>query len=407
MNSQGVTDLLSRGVAQVADQDHLVKRLNSSRKLTIKFGRDPTSSTLTLGHAVPLRKLRQLQLAGHQIVIIIGDFTARLGDPSGFGGERKGLTETEIKRNVSRLKSVFGKILDLKKTKFVYNGDWLRKLSFADVVKLAGSITVQQNIERDLFQRRIEAGRPVGLHEFLYPLMQGYDSIHLKPDLEVGGNDQLFNLLTARQLMKAYGLPEQDILTTLMLEGTDGREMHSSFGNTINLTDSPFDMFGKLMGISDELIIRYFDLTTDLAPAEIDNLTTQLKLGALSPVEAKKTLAREVVGLYHGAQAAATAQQEFESVIQQKGLPTERVSFPLGGAGSINIVDLLIEAGLAKSRSEARRLVEQGGVDLVEVDRGDITNRITVREIGTVVRPHGQRSLVVQVGKRKAIEVWR
>lgn len=398
-------ELLSRGVAQVFDRDRLLRKLASGRKLLVKFGRDPTSNTLTLGHAVPLRKLRQMQLAGHQIVVIIGNFTARLGDPSGFGSERKGLTEAEIKKNVSKIKDSFGKILDPKKTKFTYNADWLGKLSFADVVKLASSITVQQNIERDLYQRRFEAGRPVGLHEFLYPLMQGYDSIHLKPDLEVGGNDQLFNLLTARQLMKAYGLPEQDILTTPMLEGTDGREMHTSFGNTINLTDTPFDMFGKLMGISDELIVKYFDLTTDLTTSEIDTIATQLKLGALSPVEAKKKLAREVVGLYNGSKAAAEAQEEFESVIQAKGLPADRTSFSLGGTGSINIVDLLVESRLAKSRSEARRLVEQGGVDEVEIEGKTIASRVTVKEAGTVIRPGSHRSLIIQVGKRKAVEV--
>lgn len=399
-----VMELTSRRVAEVIDRKNLDKKLKSGSKLTIKFGRDPTSTTLTLGHTVPLRKLREFQLAGHQIVIVIGDFTGQLGDPSGMT-KRPKLTEKEIKANVAKIKSVFGKILDPKKTKFTYNSSWLAKLSFEDVVELAGHFTVQQNIERDLFQRRLKNGQPIGLDEFLYPLMQGYDSVHLKPDLEVGGRDQTFNLFAGRTLMGAYSLDPQDILTTPMLEGTDGREMHTSFGNVINITDSPTDIFGQLMGIRDELIVKYLDLTTEMSPTEVSTISTQLNLGAISRIDAKKILAREVVALYHGSRAALAAQKEFEDVIQGKGLPEEKGVFKLDGSGSINLVNLLVESGLAASRSQARRLVEQGGVDEVRVERGEVVSRLTRLEPDTSIQPNGKGQTIVQVGKRRAIEV--
>lgn len=399
------SDLLTRNVASVIEKDNLERKLRSNRRLVIKFGRDPRVPTLTLGHAVPLRKLRDFQRAGHHIVIVIGDFTARIGDPNAGEKEREILTPKEIDRNVAVIKKTFFKILDPKKTKFTYNSSWLEKLKFDDVIKLASSFTVQQNIERDLFQKRLAAGKPIGLHEFLYPLMQAYDSVFLKPDLEVGGTDQTFNLLAGRTLMKSSGLTPQDILTTPMLIGTDGREMHSSLGNFISLTDAPKDMFGKLMGVRDELIVQYLDLTTDLSTAEIDTIATQLKLGAISPIEAKKILAREVVALYHDARAAQAAQKEFEDVIQSKGLPTELGSFALGGTGSINLVDLLVESGIASSRSEAKRLVEQGGVDEVHVEGAAVVSRTTLSSVAAQIRPSSSRSVIVQVGKRKAVEV--
>lgn len=398
-------DLLERNVAKIIEKDSLERKLKSGKKLIIKLGRDPRTTSLHLGHSVPLRKLRQFQLAGHKIVIVIGDFTARLGDPNTPDGSREILSETEIKKNVREIKKVFFKILDPKKTKFTYNSSWLGQLKFGDIIKVASSFTVQQNIERDLFQRRLKSSKPIGLHEFLYPLMQAYDSVYLKPDLEVGGTDQTFNLLAGRTLMKSFGQTPQDILTTPMLIGTDGREMHSSWGNTILLTDKPFDMFGKLMGVRDELITKYLELTTDISETEISNLSSQLRHGTLTPMEAKKILAREVVTLYHGAAAAKSSQTEFERVIQAKGLPDEKTIFSLKGVGSINIVELLVESGLAKSRGEAKRLIDQGGVDSVEVDRGEVVSRTVLKNTATSVVPHQKRQTIVQVGKRKAVEV--
>jgi tyrosyl-tRNA synthetase len=398
-------ELLTRNVAEAIDKENLVRKLKSGQKLVIKLGRDPRTPNLHLGHSVPLRKLRAFQLAGHQIVIVIGDFTARLGDPNAPDSSRDILGEAALERNVKEIKKSFFKILDPKKTKFTYNSAWLGKLKMGDIINLAANFTVQQNIERDLFQRRLESGKPIGLHEFLYPLMQAYDSVFLKPDLEVGGTDQTFNLLAGRTLMKAEGLTPQDILTTPMLIGTDGREMHSSWGNTISLTDTPTDMFGKLLGVRDELIIRYMELTTDLSEAEINAMTNRLRNGTLTHLEAKKILAREIVTLYHGAKDAAEAQSEFERVIQAKGLPDDRSSLSLGGVGSIGILDLLIESGLAKSRGEAKRLVTQGGVDIVEVDRSSIVGRMTLKDAEAQVRPHHKRQTIIQVGKRKAVEV--
>lgn len=398
-------ELLERNVAQVVEKANLERKLQSGRRLVIKFGRDPRTPTLTLGHSVPLRKLRAFQLAGHQIVIVIGDFTARLGDPNGADAGRELVSKQELEKNVREIKRVFGKILDLKKTRFTYNSSWLEKMKLDELIRLSSHFTVQQNIERDLFQNRLKLGKPIALSEFLYPLMQSYDSVFLKPDLEVGGTDQTFNLLSGRQLMKAEGLTPQDILTTPMLIGTDGREMHSSWGNVINLTDTPTDMFGKLMGVRDDLIVNYLTLTTDLDHKEIDNLAAGLRHGTLSPIAAKKTLAREVVTLYHSSHAAAVAQAEFESVIQAKGIPNDRGSFALKGSGSISILDLLVESGLTESRSAAKRLIEQGGVDEVQLENGQTSSRVTVKETGVAIKPHTGRTVIIQVGKRKAVEV--
>lgn len=398
-------DLLNRNIAEIIDRKNLESKLKSKRKLIIKFGRDPRTPTLHLGHSVPLRKLREFQLDGHEIVIVIGDFTAMLGDPADSEGQRDLVDQKVIKDNVSDLKKIFFKILDPKKTKFTYNSSWLAKLNLGDVVKLASNFSVQQNIERDLFANRIKAGKPVGLHEFMYPLMQGYDSVHLRPDLEVGGTDQTFNLLAGRTLMKNYGLTPQDILTVPMLIGTDGREMHSSWGNTINLSDEPFNMFGKLMSLRDELIITYLEKTTDLSLSEIDLVRSQLKNGKLSAIDAKKKLAVEVVTLYHGGDKARSALKQFEEVIQAKGIPEDRTLYSVGGSGSLNILDLLAESGLAKSRSEAKRLVDQGGVDEVHLEKGVVTSRTTLKEAGAIVKYYPGRTVVVQVGKRKAVEV--
>lgn len=401
--------LLHRRIAQAIDRKNIEQKISSGKKLTIKLGRDPRIPTLHLGHSVPLRKLREFQLQGHEVVIVLGDFTALLGDPADDGKIRDILSPQQIEKNVTSIKKIFDKILDPKKTRFTYNSHWLGKLNFADVIKLASSFTVQQNIERDLFQRRLQSNKPIGLHEFMYPLMQAYDSVHLKPDLEVGGTDQTFNLLAGRTLMRNAKLEPQDILTTPMLEGTDGREMHSSWGNTIDLTDEPFDMYGKLMGVRDELIIKYMDLTTDMTQHEIDTVATQLKLGAISPIDAKKRLAREVVSLYHNADGSQAAEKQFEEVIQSKGIPEERSVFKLSGSGSINVIDLLVSSGLVVSRSEARRLIEQGGVDSVQVNKktGEIINRSTVKEIASFISPGvgSAATTIIQVGKRKAVEV--
>ena len=402
--AEQIHDLLTHRVVDVIARPHLETKLRSGRPLKIKLGRDARVPTLHLGHSVALRKLREFQKAGHQIVIILGDFTSRLGDPNG-DQTREIMSEETIDRNVRQIRKIFDKILDPKTTEYVRNSKWLGKLNFGDVIHLASNFTVQQNIDRDLFQRRIKDRIPIGVHEFLYPIMQAYDSVMLECDLEVGGTDQTFNLLAGRTLMRAYGQEPQDILTTPMLIGTDGREMHASRGNFIALDDSATDMFGKLMGIRDDLIVTYLDLVTDLSRAEVQTITSQLKLGKISPIDAKKVLAREVVTMYHSASAAVQAQQEFESVIQAQGIPMERAYYALRGSAIISVVELLVESGVVSSKSEAKRLIDQRGVDEVHLVDGTVASRTPVTGLEATVRFDPKYQTVIQVGKRKAVEL--
>ena len=405
-------ELLSRRVQQVIVKDNLQKKLDSGEKLAIKFGRDARKPTLTLGHAVPILKLREFQEQGHQIVIVLGDFTSRLGDPDSDTTSRELMSKDEVTQNVQQIRKIFDKVLDPDKTEYVYNSEWLEPLNFVDVIELASNFTVQQNLERDLFQKRIAKGTPIGVQEFLYPILQAYDSLAISKrfgrcDLELGGTDQTFNVLAGRALMKAQGLPPQDVLITPMILGTDGREMHSSQGNYISLTESPFDMYGRLMGVPDNLIINYLTLTTTMPMEKVTEVENKLKSGELSPIDAKKILADEVVTFFHSAEDAAEAKQEFENVIQGHGLPADRIKYELGDQEKVNIVDLLTESGLASSKSDARRLVEGGGVDLVEVNSdGEVTSRTTIQDAIADVS-HGPHWTIVQVGKRKAVELKR
>ena len=403
-NNTAQDTLLARRVQDIYIRAELEKKLNSGKKLIIKLGRDPRKPDLHLGHAVSLRKLREFQNVGHQVVIVIGDFTARLGDPAD-ANSRNLLLKEDIEKNISGLKEQFLKILDPGSTKLVYNSKWLEPLNFGGVIKIASNFTVQQNMDRDLFQKRLKNNQPIGVHEFLYPLMQAYDSVELKPDLEVGGNDQTFNLLAGRTLMKAYGETPQDVLTTPMLEGTDGREMHSSWGNTINLTDKPTDMYGKLMSVRDELILKYLLLTTNLSDEEISQIDQEIKSGKLNPMNAKKRLAQEVVTLYYDETAAKLAQEEFERVIQSDGIPQDKIVFKVGKEGT-NVIDLLFESGLTSSKNDAKRLVESGAVDLVKLDHQEnLQSRNTVSGISTKIAPDSLLRTIVQVGKRRAVEI--
>jgi tyrosyl-tRNA synthetase len=410
MTETDTEELLTRRVHDVIVKDNLEKRLRKDEKLVIKFGRDARKPTLTLGHAVPILKLREFQQLGHKIVIVLGDFTSRLGDPDSENVTRAIMDADEIASNVLAIRKIFDKILDPETTSYVYNSEWLETVSFGDVISLASNFTVQQNLERDLFQKRLKSGIPIGVQEFLYPILQAYDSIAITEkfghcDLELGGTDQTFNLLAGRALMKAKGLPPQDILITPMILGTDGKEMHSSQGNYISLADSPFDMYGRLMGIPDSLIVNYLALTTTTAIEKVKEIDGHLRSGSLGAIAAKKILANEVVSFFHGASESESAKREFESVIQGKGIPENRIKYELGEKSGINIVELLAETGLASSKSDARRLVEQGGVDLVEMNsEGEITNRHTINDVSADVSP-GDRWTIVQVGKRKAVEL--
>jgi tyrosyl-tRNA synthetase len=384
-------ELLTRGVQDVVPKKELVEKLKKGDKLRVYLGLDPTSTSIHLGNAVPLRKLRDFMNAGHEVIFLVGSFTALIGDTSDKDAMRKPMTPQEIEHNFHTYKEQASKILDFDRAKIVYNGDWLSKLSFQNIVELAQHFTVQQMIERDMYQQRLQAGKPIGLHEFLYPLMQGYDSVHMEVDLEIGGNDQLFNMLAGRTLLKAYKNKEKFVLTTPLIEGTDGRKMSKSYGNTINIMDEPKDMFGKTMSMADELIIKYMTLCTDMPSKEIDEVDKSLKAGD-NPRDAKVRLAKEIVALYHSKEAAELAEQEFINVFKKGGLPEDIPVFKLNG--DRNIIDLLELCKLVDSRADAKRLISQGGVKI---------NDKKVDDPGATI--HLEKDMVIQVGKRKFAKI--
>ncbi len=356
------SDLLRRGVDEIIPEAEFVSALKSGRKLRIKFGVDPSSPDIHLGHAVPLRTLRRLQAMGHTIIFLIGDTTARIGDPSGKSKTRPVLTGEQIAANAKTYLEQVGKVLDVEKAEVRYNSEWLDKLSFAELLKLSSNFSVAQLIERDDFNQRLNEGRELSLHELLYPLMQAYDSVMLEADVEFGGSDQRFNLLAGRQLQKKLGQKPQSVFMSKLLVGTDGvQKMSKSLGNYIGLTDTAFDMYGKVMSIPDKLIAPYYELCTEVELETIDELVKTLAAGA-NPRDAKASLAREIVALYHSADDAQVAEDRWNSTFRDKKGPSEddfqvhvtKVSKP--------IVDLLVDLGAAASKSEARRLVEQNGV---------------------------------------------
>lgn len=394
--------LLARGVDSIyPTKQALREALLSGRKLTMYVGIDPTASVIHIGNAIVLRKLAQFQKLGHTIIFLVGDFTARLGDPSDKEKTRRMLTEDEIKANVKSYKEQASTILkfDGENPALVkFNSEWLDKLTFGDVIKLASNFTLQQMIERDMFQERIKAKEPIGLHEFLYPLMQGYDSVAMQVDMELGGTDQTFNMLAGRTLMKNILNKEKFVLTTPLILGTDGRKMSKSFGNFIALTATPVDKFGKAMSIGDELIIPYFELTTDLPMDEVKEMEQQLKKGDINPMDLKKKLALEIVKMYDGEDAAEKAQAEFERVVQKGELPDAILEYTLSSSvlSTISTVELLEMTGLADSKSSAKRLIQQGGV---EKDGKKIHD--TSDETDTT------KDVILRVGKRKAVKVIR
>lgn len=364
MSPQEQLEKLKRGAAEIISEADLLERLKEGRPLRIKLGLDPTAPHIHLGFAVVLRKLRQFQDLGHQVVLLIGDFTARVGDPTGRSETRKVLTTEEIAANAETYREQFAKILDPEKTEVRFNSEWLLKMNFADVVKLASLTTVARTLERDDFEKRHREGIAIGLHEFLYPLMQGYDSVALESDVEMGGTDQKFNNLMGRTLQNHYGQKPQIVFLMPILEGTDGvQKMSKSLGNYIGITESPSEMFGKVMSIPDEIVRRYFLLCTEVDMAEVDR-----RMQSDHPRDAKRWLGREIVAIYHGQGAAQAADEEFIRVFSKGGLPDEvdtvAVSRDSLENGEIYIVKLLTLANLASSNKDARRKVEQGAVSL-------------------------------------------
>jgi tyrosyl-tRNA synthetase len=365
--------VITSGTVEVIPEDEMRSKvamsISTGKPLVIKLGVDPTRPDLHIGHSVPLNKLRQFQELGHQVVLIIGDFTALIGDPSEQDTTRPVLTPEEIERNARTYVEQAEKIIDTKRARLVRNGEWLSPLTFKDVLELTSKFTVARILERDDFSRRFKEEKPLGLHEFLYPVMQAYDSVMLDADVEIGGTDQKFNLLAGRNLQRGMGQEPQVVLTLPLLEGTDGmQKMSKSLANDVGLTDPPGEMFGKLMSIPDPIMWKYFELVTKVAPGEVASLKSAVESGEVNPRDAKDRLAREVVGIYHGPEEAERAAQEFRRVFSDKELPEEAPVHRVSGSsfkdGKLWIVELLTSAGLAGSKGEARRLIEGGGVTI-------------------------------------------
>ena len=363
-------EILKRGVEEIIPEKGLEKKLNKNKPLIIKAGFDPTAPDLHLGHTVLINKLRQFQDLGHQVVFLIGDFTGMIGDPSGVSETRPILTVEQLKKNSETYQEQIFKILDKKKTKIEFNSTWFKKMTSAELINLSSKMTVARMLERDDFSKRYKGNKPISIHEFIYPLVQGYDSFELKSDVELGGTDQKFNLLVGRDIQKSFGMEEQIIMTLPILEGTDGvKKMSKSLNNYIGLKESPNDMFGKIMSISDDLMWRYFDLLSFKSSVEIKELKKKTEQG-LNPMEAKKMLSAEIVTRFHGEEKALLAEKEFTNRFSKGNDPAEIKLIKLSmKTSSISILDLLSseELGdykLCKSKSEARRMIAQGAVKI-------------------------------------------
>ena len=390
--------LISHGVADLLPEDEFKKKLEKSvatnTPLIVKLGLDPTAPDIHLGHTVVLRKLKLFQDFGHKVIILIGDFTARIGDPTGKSVTRPPLTEEQVITNAKTYQEQIFKVLDPEKTEVRFNSEWLSKLDFADVLKLASKYTVARMLERDDFHKRYTEGRPISIHEFMYPLMQGYDSIALKADVEFGGTDQTFNLLMGRHLQGEEGMPEQTIITMPILEGLDGiQKMSKSLGNYIGISEAPSEMYGKAMSIPDELMMRYFMLVTDMSIEEQEQLTKDLESGAAHPRDVKMKLAHTIVRLYHGEEAANFGQDEFIRVFQKHAMQTDIPEYKVAITEEpVFVPQLLSDAGLTASNGEARRSIKAGAF---KIDGEKCNEEHIVLKDG----------MVLQVGKRKFIKI--
>ena len=382
---------LTRGADEVLPEGGLEAKLKLGRPLVVKAGFDPTAPDLHIGHTVLINKMRQFQEFGHDVVFLIGDFTGMIGDPSGKNSTRPPLSTEEIKANADTYASQIFKILDEKKTRIEFNSTWMGPMDAAGLIKLAARHTVARMLERDDFNKRYKGGQPISIHEFLYPIVQGYDSVALKADVELGGTDQKFNLLVGRQLQQDFGQESQIVITTPLLEGLDGvQKMSKSLGNYIGITDTPAEMFGKIMSTSDELMWRYFDVLSFRSLSDISNLRDQVADG-LNPRDAKFELALEIVARFHDAAAAGSAKEEFISRFQQGSMPDEMPELSLPGIdGGLGIAHLLKNAGLVSSTSEAFRMIKQGAV---RIDGERVQDRSLQVNVGS--------NCVYQVGKRK------
>jgi len=392
-------ELIERGVVNCISREELVEKLKKSEEtgvpLKVKAGFDPTAPDLHLGHTVLLQKLKHFQDLGHEIYFLIGDFTGMIGDPTGKSDTRKALTVEQVAENAESYKTQVFKILDPEKTRVVFNSTWLGKLTSYEMIKLASELTVARMLERDDFKKRFESGKPISIHEFLYPLVQGYDSVAIKADVELGGTDQLFNLLMGRDLQRSHGQEPQIVLTTPLLEGLDGvNKMSKSLDNYIGITESAENVYGKVLSISDKLMFRYYELLSDLSTGEIGELYEKMNSGALHPKEVKKQLARELTTRFHSRKAALAAEENFEKVFTRGGVPDDIPEYACPAVKEVWLPQLLVDAGLVTSTSDGRRMIKQSAVS---IDGEKIT------DVDGVIQPHGE--VLVKVGKRRFCRV--
>ena len=385
-NETKIDELLTRGVENVIPKELGLEKLTSGKQLRIYLGIDPTGAKLHLGHSVPLRKLKAFADLGHHVIFLVGSFTAMIGDPTGRDTKREMLTREQVEQNFKDYKRQASKILDFSKVELRYNDEWLAKMGYPEIMRLASYFTVQQMLERDMFQERLKRGEELSPNEFMYPLMQGYDSVMLDVDCEIGGNDQLFNMLAGRKLQKAFGKREKFVLTTRLIEGTDGRKMSKTYGNCIYLEDAPNEMFGKVMTVKDELMLTYFETLTDFSPERITEIL------ASHPKEAKMALAEELVRMYHGESAAQKAKSDFTAAFSEGGVPSDVQE--IHATPGVLIVDELIQAKVVDSKSEWRRLVDAGAVK--NADTGEKISDATV----TV-----EKTIILKVGKHRFVKI--
>lgn len=400
MNIDEQLSLLKKGTVDVIREEDLKAKLESSAKsgkpLRIKLGLDPTAPDIHIGHTVVIRKLRAFQDLGHIVIFLIGDFTGMIGDPSGKNVTRPPLSREEINANAETYKRQMFKLLDPDKTELRFNGEWMDKFTAADFVKLTAKTTVKQILERDDFEKRMREEKPISMHELLYPLVQGYDSVALRSDVELGGTDQKFNLLLGRDLQREFGQDPQVIITTPLLEGLDGvQKMSKSLNNYIGIDEPPDEMFGKVMSISDDLMWRYYELLTDMTVDDINALKFKCESGAENPRNLKVELAKSLIKDFHSEAVANAAEEEFNRRFVKKEIPDEIEEKQIA-AGSYKLVDLLVQTGLTASKAEAKRLIEQGGVKIDGEKAGQVSAEFLIRD---------GDSLLLQVGKRKFLKL--
>jgi len=388
-------ELIKRGTVEIIEEEELIKKLQKKIPLRVKAGFDPTAPDLHLGHTVLIQKLKHFQELGHKVLFLIGDFTGMIGDPTGKSETRKPLTREEVLKNAETYKKQIFKILDEEKTEIMFNSQWMDKFTASDFIKLCSRYTVARMLERDDFSKRFKENKPIAIHEFIYPLVQGYDSVAMKADVELGGTDQKFNLLVGRTLQKQEGMEPQIVITMPLLEGLDGvNKMSKSLGNYVAIEDPPFEMFGKIMSISDELMFRYYELLSDKDTVYIEKMKRDIKAGNLHPKKAKEDLAFEITARFHGISMAKKAQEEFNRVFSKHNIPSD-IPEEIIESPDVTLIDLLVDKGLCKSKGEVRRLIKQNAIS---IDGKKIHDPYIKFDIG---------ECVVKVGKRRFLKVVR